>query len=131
MFIGFAIGLLSTWFFWKYMLSTKPQLVIADHVIASGSNEPGQKTYRFTLRNTGKNQIIDIAANAWICDLAKTQEREYAMSLYQLPIYKSDTLTLGTKNYIKNPWELPDTFLLPATPDRDMGSEVQWYENVR
>ena len=124
-FIGFFLGLLASWLFWKYLLILKPNLMLEDLVVETVTAN-GEQCLELGCENVGKRQIIDISIRATVCELHApgTTNPLRLVTRLKMEMDKADVLNSVHKNK-ENDWSLPSYRKFHVLPiDENTGKEV-------
>ena len=105
--LGFILGTLSTWLFWRYMLLLKPNISIPEYVIEE-VNLKEEKEFIYRTRNLGKRQVIDISVKATICEHTGTGEEYPHRLVHKLKLDLDSANVLYPKEKTTKPWGLPN-----------------------
>lgn len=63
--VGFVLGVLGSWIFWRFLLFMKPDVRISDVVLKGHDRlDKGQTLYRIKVFNFGSRQVIELQASA-------------------------------------------------------------------
>ena len=118
--VGFALGVLGSWLFWKYLLYIRPDVSIAPKIAVSIDEQTGKRVYRFKMHNNGRHQVKDITLGAWVCDLMTVPGGQVSRGLCTLPLNNSQTLTLAPNGDADRPWGLTPEAVFRSAPDFDV-----------
>jgi hypothetical protein len=118
--LGFIVGLIATWLFWKYMLVLKPDVSISTQVASELSTKnSGRKTYRFKIRNNGKRQVINVSLVVTICRLIDVPGGKISSKIGTI-FTKKNASALAPHSISWSSWEIPPIYIFVATPDFDV-----------
>lgn len=120
--VGFALGVLGSWLFWKYLLWIRPNVSIAPKIAISRDKQTGKRVYRFKILNNGKHQVKDVTLGAWVCDLMTVPGGQVSRSLYVFPLNNSETVSLAPNGNADRPWGLTPEVIFRSAPDFDVES---------
>ncbi|CAK8713757.1 MAG: hypothetical protein CDV28_1642 [Candidatus Electronema aureum] len=121
--VGFIVGIITTWCFWKYMLFLRPNVSISPHVAKELDAEHGQAFYRFKIRNNGKRQVINVSLIITLCRLRDVPEGRISSSIRTvLPRKNVSALAEYSRGW--TPWELPPIYIFVAKIDSNVEEEL-------
>ena len=118
--VGFALGIIGSWLFWKYLLWIRPDVLIASKIAVSMDEKTGKRVYRFKILNNGRHQVKDITLGAWVCDLMTVPGGQVSRGLFTFPLNNSQTLTLAPNGNVDRPWGLTPEAVFRSVPDFDV-----------
>ena len=131
-FLGFFVGLLASWLFWKYLLILKPNLMVEDLVVETATANGGQ-CLEIGCENVGKRQIIDISIRATVCELHApgTKNPLRLVTRLKMEIDRADVLNPARKDK-ENDWSLPSYRKFHVLPiDENTGNEIDFRELIK
>lgn len=118
--IGFLVGMLATWIFWKYMLILKPKVSISPQVSKDiSADNPEQKVYRFKIRNEGKRQVVNISLVVTVCRLINVPRGKISSNIGTL-LPKKNISALAPKSESWSSWDIPPIYIFVGKPDFDV-----------
>jgi hypothetical protein len=103
-FLGFVVGILSSWALWYYLLHVKPKVEISPNI----AYNPRNGTLHVKVRNARRRQATDIQSSLAVVE-RKPDGRLLTLHIARL---KRDTLSvLAPIQELKISWGLPATFV--------------------
>ena len=123
--LGFSIGLLANWLFWRTLTWQRPKVVIAPEVAVERDPTTGKEIYRFKLVNRGCHQVIGITFNAWVVCLIDRPGGKITKTVKHLPTHNSATQTLAAAGDGNEPWGLVPYVFLSTQPDQPIGALLE------
>ena len=99
-FISFILGMLSSWVFWRFLLTTKPNIAISPIIAYSIA----ANTLTIKVINIGKRQAVDI--NAFVF-LGERSNEKSTTAIYDPELEENHRIALGPIQDLKTPWVLP------------------------
>jgi hypothetical protein len=103
-FLGFVVGILSSWALWYYLLNVKPKIEISPNI----AYNPRNGTLHVKVRNARRRQVTDIQSSLAVVE-RKPDGRLLTIHIARL---KRDTLfVLAPIQELQTPWSLPATFV--------------------
>lgn len=118
---GFALGIATSWLFWRYMLLLRPSVRVSP-IVAKGHSrkEPHKVAYRFKIANYGRRQAISISLGVTICRLANVPGGQISAVVERLPFNRDTIPVLGPKSKLGDSWGLSPIYTFVSKPDFDV-----------
>ncbi len=104
-FIGFILGLIGTWIFWKYQINIKPKLKISDVIALTKSlKKDNKKNYRIKMVNLSNRNIINIKVRLTVVQLKDILDGKTSIGIKH--IKDTEISVIGARKNVGNPWGL-------------------------
>lgn len=111
---GLILALVTSWLFWRYLLSIKPKVKISNHIakgISHHLQEEGQHVYRIKVVNFGKRQVINLTATCTVTELVHVGQGRRRITK-KLDFQSNSIPALGSKNDIGNMWSITPVWVV-------------------
>jgi hypothetical protein len=122
--IGFLLGVVGSWLFWRYMLFLKPKVKISKYILRGPNRrnpDSNRPIFRIKVVNTGRRQIVGLEARATIGEITGNTEgidrRRVTKKI--LPLNSHEVPALGPKRNVGNSWSLRPLIVFWTDEDID------------
>lgn len=112
-FIGFIIGIFSSWVFWYYLVHVKPKIEISHSIVYN----PNSKTLHVKIRNARRRQVTDVQASLAVIE----EEPNGRLQTLHIAKLNRDTLfALAPIQDLKKRWSIPATTVFSTNDGEQM-----------
>jgi hypothetical protein len=119
--IGFILGIIGSYLFWRYMLFLKPQIEISPKILKGISHKFGNKTvYRIKLINIGPRSIIELKIRLTFCQLAPLGNGQEILVLQEKIFEKEVPRILGPKKNFGQHWSISPIYQYAFNIDQNV-----------
>jgi hypothetical protein len=117
-FLGFVVGILSSWALWYYLLHVKPKIEISPNI----AYNPRNGTLLVKVRNARRRQVTDIQSSLAVVE----RKPDGRLLTLHVARFKRDTLfALAPIQELKASWSLPATFVFSTEDGKLMLEQLE------
>lgn len=121
--IGFFLGLVSSWLFWRWQLIIKPEFKISPQVaVIPYQKDPSKLIYQIKISNQSKRSIINMTASLGIHEVAHDGLGPGRRTVYKVDINPKSPTYVGPKTRLYNPWSITRVHYYTSKPDNKVAN---------
>jgi hypothetical protein len=119
--IGFLLGFVSSWLFWRYQNYLKPRVRLSKYVAkAMNRDNPEHFVYRFKVFNFGKRPAINVSLSGTVCKLRIVPGGQISKGVKKLPFSRETVKALGPRKNLGDPWGVSPVQVFVCRPDFEL-----------
>ncbi|MBC7818816.1 MAG: hypothetical protein IAG10_18145 [Planctomycetaceae bacterium] len=114
--IGFILGLISSWLFWRWQLMIAPHFTISSQIaVRPALHDPSKLVYQIKIVNRSARSIIDMTASLGVGEVAREGLGRKTIHLVKLRPEAPTYIGPATGHY--DPWSITCVHYYTSEPD--------------